>query len=31
MPTDRDKVAADPRIVSISLEQFCQDFSAWTK
>jgi len=31
MPTDRDKVAADPRIVPISLEQFCQDFSAWTK
>ena len=31
MPTDRDKVAADPRMVPISLEQFCQDFSAWTK
>jgi phosphoglycolate phosphatase-like HAD superfamily hydrolase len=31
MPTDRDTVAADPRIVPISLEQFCQDFSAWRK
>jgi len=31
MPTDRDKVAADPRIVPLSLDQFCQDFSAWTK
>jgi phosphoglycolate phosphatase-like HAD superfamily hydrolase len=31
MPTDRDKAAADPRIVPLSLDQFCQDFSAWTK
>lgn len=29
MPTDRDKVAADPRIVPLSLERFCRDFSAW--
>lgn len=31
MPTDRDKVAADPRIVPISLDRFCRDFSAWKK
>ena len=31
MPTDRDKVAADPRIVPLSLDQFCRDFSEWTK
>jgi hypothetical protein len=31
MPTDRDKVTADPRIVPLSLDQFCRDFSAWTK
>ena len=31
MPTDRDKVAADPRIIPLSLDQFCRDFSAWTK
>ena len=31
MPTDRDKVATDPRIVPISLDQFCGDFSAWKK
>jgi len=31
MPTDRDIVAADPRIVPLSLDQFCRDFSAWKK
>ena len=31
MPTDRDNVAADARIVALSLDKFCRDFSAWTK
>ena len=31
MPADRDQAASDPRIVPLSLEQFCREFSAWTK
>ncbi len=31
MPTDRDQVASDPRILPLSLDQFCRDFSDWTK
>ncbi len=31
MPTDRDKVAMEPRIVPLSLERFCRDFSAWAR
>jgi phosphoglycolate phosphatase-like HAD superfamily hydrolase len=31
MPTDRDKVAGDPRIVPMSLDQFCGNFSVWKK
>lgn len=31
MPTDRDTAVRDPRIVPLSLDRFCQDFSAWTK
>ncbi|HSB70106.1 MAG TPA: HAD family hydrolase [Candidatus Methylomirabilis sp.] len=31
MPTDREEAAADPRIVPLTLERFCQDFSAWIR
>lgn len=31
MPTDRDTAAADPRIVPVSLDQFCGGFSDWKK
>jgi phosphoglycolate phosphatase-like HAD superfamily hydrolase len=29
MPTDKDEVAGDPRIVGLSLEEFCREFSFW--
>ena len=31
MPTDRDAAARDPRIVPLTLDQFCRDFSQWTR
>jgi phosphoglycolate phosphatase-like HAD superfamily hydrolase len=31
MPTDRDTAARDPRIVPLTLDQFCRDFSQWTR
>jgi phosphoglycolate phosphatase-like HAD superfamily hydrolase len=31
MPTDSDEAARDPRIAPLSLERFCQDFSAWRR
>ena len=31
MPTDRNTAARDPRIVPLTLDQFCRDFSQWTK
>ena len=30
MPTDGGTATADPRVVPLTLEQFCRDFSAWT-
>jgi phosphoglycolate phosphatase-like HAD superfamily hydrolase len=29
MPTDKDEAARDRRIVSLTLERFCQEFSSW--
>jgi phosphoglycolate phosphatase-like HAD superfamily hydrolase len=31
MPTDRDVAARDPRLVPLSLDRFCKEFSAWTE
>jgi phosphoglycolate phosphatase-like HAD superfamily hydrolase len=31
MPGDLDEAARDPRIVPITLDQFCRDFSAWRR
>ena len=31
LPMDRDAAARDPRIIPLSLDQFCGDLSAWTK
>lgn len=31
MPKDPDAAARDPRIVPLSLDRFCQDFSAWAR
>ncbi len=31
MPTDKDEVARDPRIVALGLEQFCRDFAFWRR
>jgi phosphoglycolate phosphatase-like HAD superfamily hydrolase len=30
-PADREEAARDPRITSLRLEQFCGDFSGWTR
>jgi phosphoglycolate phosphatase-like HAD superfamily hydrolase len=30
-PTDREEAARDPRITPLTLEQFCGDFSGWTR
>jgi phosphoglycolate phosphatase-like HAD superfamily hydrolase len=31
VPADRKEAAGDPRIVTLTLAQFCGDFSAWTR
>jgi len=31
MPAEPDEAARDPRIVPLTLPQFCRDFSAWTR
>jgi phosphoglycolate phosphatase-like HAD superfamily hydrolase len=30
-PAEQAEAASDPRIVPLTLEQFCEDFSAWTR
>jgi phosphoglycolate phosphatase-like HAD superfamily hydrolase len=30
-PAERTEVATDPRITPLTLEQFCEEFSAWTR